>query len=338
MRAAVARDGKTLAIERRPVPSPAAGEVRIRVLGCGICGTDLHMQHAGLWAPGHTPGHEMMGEVAECGDGVSALAVGDRVAVEPLVACGRCRPCREGRYNVCPEVRLFGIHLPGGFAEQIVVPAARAHRVPDALSVAEAALAEPMAVVVHGLRHGGFDAGQRVLVLGAGTIGLLGVLAARNLGAGEIWLSARYEHQAELGRALGAARVLREDEARPEALGSADVDLVLETVGGTANTIRAAIAAIRPGGVVSVLGLFSTDVAVPPYAMLVKEGTLRWSNCYGRTGPRPDFDEAIAILERERGAIAPVTSHALPLDEVAGAFELASKKSAGVVKVTLLTG
>ncbi|MGH0028250.1 MAG: zinc-dependent alcohol dehydrogenase [Myxococcota bacterium] len=342
MRVTAAQAPGVFAVEERPLPEPEPGQARVRLLACGICGTDLHFHHAGLFAPGHVPGHEMFGEVDALGDGVAGVAgvaVGDRVAVEPIEACGRCPACREGRGNICPENRLFGIHLPGGFAEAICVPAERLFPVADAVSPEIAALAEPTAVAVHGVRRGGVGRGDRVLVLGAGTIGLLSVLAARDAGAGEVWLTARHPHQAELGAALGAARVLGEDEGGPEALDrlgrEAPIDCVVETVGGNADTLHAAVAAIRPGGTVSVVGVFLGDVAVPGFPLLLKEGVLAWSNCYQHAGRGSDFADAVDLLTRERDALAALTRASVPLDQVARGFELASDKKAGAVKVTV---
>jgi L-iditol 2-dehydrogenase len=339
MRAAAVRGRASLEIESRPRPEPESHKVRVRLLACGICGSDLHLHHGGLWPPGHVPGHEMLGEVDLLGEGASGISVGARVAIEPLEACGACDLCRAGRYNICPSARLHGIHLPGGLAEYVTVPAERCHPVPSALDPAVAALAEPMAVVVHGARRAGLAPGQRVLVLGAGTVGLLAVVAARALGAGEVWITARHPHQAELGATLGASRVLREDEADPLAISGlgaeAPIDCVIETVGGSADTLKVACSAIRPGGTVSVLGMFLADVAVPPLPLLVKEGTLAWSNCYGRLGARTEFEEAIGILSAQAEQLALLTTHRVPLDEVGRGFEIAADKASGAVKVTV---
>jgi threonine dehydrogenase-like Zn-dependent dehydrogenase len=338
MRAAVMRGGR-LVTERLERRSPAPGEVRVRLRVCGICGTDLSFHGAGLFADGHVPGHEMFGEIDLVGDGVEHLAPGDPVAIEPLSACGVCDVCLGGRPNICRDVQLFGIHRAGGFAESICVPAERAFPVPRDLDPALAALCEPTAVAIHGIRRGGLEPGQRVLVLGAGTIGLLGVVAARRAGAGEVWLTARHPHQAELGRALGATRILSDADATPEGLDAlgreAPIDLALETVGGAADTLHVATAAIRPGGTVSVLGVFEGDVSVPSFALLLKEGTLAWSNCYERRGPRPDFDDAVALLDAERTALAALETHAVSLDEAERGIAIAKDKTSGAVKVTI---
>jgi threonine dehydrogenase-like Zn-dependent dehydrogenase len=340
MRVAASGGPGAFTLESRDLPEPAPGEARVRVLACGICGTDLHFSGAGFWPKGHVAGHEMFGEVDALGDGARGVSVGDRVAIEPIAACGACPACRAGRANICPRVRLLGIHVPGGFAEAVCAPAERLFRVAPEVEPAIAALAEPVAVAVHGVRRGGLAPGQRVLVLGAGTIGLLSVLASRVAGAGEVWLTARHPHQAELGRALGADRVLSEGEAAPLALAAAGadapIDLVVETVGGSADTLRAAAAAIRPGGAVSVVGVFLGDVAVPALPMLVKEGSLHWSNCYDRTAGSGDFAEAVALLARERRALSALTTRQVALPDISRGFAIAADKRGGTVKVTVL--
>jgi threonine dehydrogenase-like Zn-dependent dehydrogenase len=331
--------GGRFVVESRPLPEPAPGEALVRLRACGVCGTDLHLHHLGAWQDGHTPGHEMTGVVEALGDGASGPAPGTAVSIEPLRGCGACDRCRAGEVNLCPRVQLFGIHVPGGFAEHVAVPAERCHPVPPDLPAEIAALAEPMAVCVHGLRRGGLAAGQRELVLGAGAIGLLGVVAARALGAGEVWASARHPHQAERARELGAARVLGEEEADPARIGGiageAPIDLVLETVGGTANTLRAALAAVRPGGAISVLGLFDGEVALPAFALLLKEGSLHWSNCYAQGPPRSDFADAIGILGDQRASLAPLATRSFPLEDLGKAFEHAADKRSGAVKVSV---
>jgi L-iditol 2-dehydrogenase/L-idonate 5-dehydrogenase len=343
MRAARVRGPQQFGIDEVPVPEAGAGEVRVHIEACGICGSDLHFHRDALHPVGHTPGHEMCGVVDALGPGVDELAPGDRVAVEPLSSCGECAPCRAGRDNVCRAMKVLGIHGPGGFAEYVVVPARRLFGLPSDLDPAIGSLTEPVAVSVHGLARGGFEKGQRVLVLGSGAVGLVTILAARHLGAGEVWASARYDVQARSARDMGADRVLMESEADPTALArlgrERDVDLVVETVGGRADTLRAAGAAIRPGGTVSVLGMFLGAVEVDPFPLLLKEGTLAWSNCYDRQGAGPaDFETAAALVADERERLSRLLTHRVPLERIAEAYRLASDKRSGAVKVSVLPG
>ena len=339
MHAAVARGRCQIEIDTLPVPDPGPGDVRVRVEACGICGSDLHLYNLGGLAPGTVPGHEMVGVVDALGAGATGVRWGERVAVEPFRTCGVCALCRAGRGNLCREARLLGVQAPGGLAEYVTAPAARVFPVPGALSSGVAALAEPLSVSIHGLRRVAFEPGQRVLVLGAGAVGLLTVLAARALGAGEVLVTARHPHQAECAEALGADRVLAAAEADPTTLAALgrerEIDVVVETVGGQADTLNAAGAAVRPGGAVAVLGLFLGPVSLQPLPLLMKEVTLAWSYCYEHGEDRAEFADALCILDERRDAAAQLVTHTLPLDEVAHAFRVASDRKAGAIKVSL---
>lgn len=338
-RAAVVEGPRRFALEERAVPEPGPGEARVRVEACGVCGSDLAFHQRGFFQAGQVPGHEMAGRVDALGEGVGGAALGARVAVEPVRTCGACDECRSGRDSLCRDFRVHGIHLPGGFAQHAVVPAERLYPVPEDVDPAVAAMAEPVAVAVHGLRQGGLEKGQRVLVLGAGSVGLAALVTARAMGAGEVFVSARYAAQAEMARELGAARVLTESEATPEALAQrgrgTDFDLVVESV-GRGDTLRAAGAALRPGGTVSVLGVFFEPVEVEPMPLFLKEARLVWSNCYHRrSGDDADFALAAGLVDSERERLARLVTHRLPLDGIARAFEVASDKRAGAIKVSV---
>jgi threonine dehydrogenase-like Zn-dependent dehydrogenase len=340
MRAAVSKGGGSLAVESLPIPEPGRGEVRVRVTACGICGSDLLLLHGGLMMPGLIPGHEIAGIVDAAGPGVSRISAGQHVAVEPFRSCGECPECRSGRDPICRASQLLGIQANGGLAEYLVVPERRIFPAPADLGAEVTALAEPLAVSIHGLRRGGFEKGCRLLILGAGSIGLLGLFAARAMQAGEVWISARYPHQIELARRLGATRVLTEAEAGRENLDRLGrrhpIDLVLETVGGSASTLGDAVAAARPGGTVAVLGFFPGRVELDSLPLLMKEVSLVWSYCYQHGEDGADFGDAIAFLSRERELASLLTSASLPLEDVERAFTLASQKTAGIVKVSVL--
>ena len=338
MRAIVCPGPGKLALDRLPVPEPGPGEVRLRVRACGICGSDLHLLPGGYLGNSVVPGHEMTGVVDALGDGVAGVTTGDLASVEPLRACGRCDLCGRGRSALCRELQVLGIHVNGGFAEYALVPSERLFGVPADLPGPLAALAEPMAVVVHGLRRGGVRQGSRVLVLGAGTLGLLAVLAARGLGA-EAWITARYPHQAERAGALGAVRVLSEKEGSAEALttlgNEVGFDCVLESVGGEADTLSLAAAAVAPGGTISVVGLFQRPVSLEPTPLFLKEVTLAWSNCYEHAHDGADFERAVALIDAHRGLLEAVTTHSVGLDAIERGFALAGDRRSGSVKVTV---
>lgn len=340
MRVASYAGSEHFEIDERAVPEPGAGEIRVRIEACGICGSDLHYLHEGFIATGHTPGHEMAGRIEALGANVTGLTEGESVAIEPLDSCGECTECLAGRDSVCRSMRVYGIHMAGGMAEQIVVPAHRAHVLASGLEPAVAALCEPVAVAVHGLARGRFEKDQRVLVMGAGSVGLVTLVAARSLGAREVFITARHAHQAEQARRLGATRVI--DERDANALGldqigrQSDIDVVVETVGGRADTLATAAAAVRPAGRISVLGLFMESPQISPLALLMKEVDLCWSNCYHRAAGQPaDFRVAADVVDRERERLALLVTHRYPLADIDQAFRTAADKQAGAVKVAV---
>jgi threonine dehydrogenase-like Zn-dependent dehydrogenase len=342
MRAAVYHGKRDVRFEERPIPTPGPGEVRVKVGGCGLCGSDRHLWELGLYVPGVVPGHEMAGPIDALGPGVLDVHEGQSVAVEPLHACGHCPQCLQGRDPLCDETAFYGVMRDGGFAEYAVVPAGRLFPFDPELDVATAALAEPAGVAVHGLRRADIQPGKKVLVLGAGPIGLMTLLAARRLGAGEVTISARHPWQAEAARRLGADRVLTEAEASPQALagllGAQRPEIVAETVGGSADTLEAAAAGVAPGGAITVLGLFTVPVSLQPHVLFAKEVTLAWSNCYSRPPHAPgraDFADAVTLVEDERERLDVFTTHSVGLDEIGRAYALAEERPAGLVKLTV---
>jgi len=309
----------------------------VRVRGCGICGSDLHYFSGGFPPPAVCPGHEIAGEVVAAGQD-AAVAIGTRVAVEPLVVCGTCAYCRTGDYQLCPAFRVIGNGVDGGFADQVCVPAYAVFALPDEVDFEVGALAEPLAVAVHALRLARLTLGDRVLVLGGGTIGLLAVAAAIAAGAGEVWATVRHSHQEDAAIALGATRVFRGDDAAKElsvAARQQPIDTVIETVGGTAGTIDQAIRLVRRGGTVMVLGIFTAAATIDATSLVVKEVRLIGSMTYGRAGTRADFDRALALLRTAPERYRALITHRFPLEQIGAAFATAMDKSSGSIKVQI---
>ena len=326
-----------VAIEEAVRPEPKHGEVVVAVGACGICGTDLHWYHGELMLPQCCPGHEIAGTVAMAGPGVTTLKEGDRVTVEGFASCGVCRYCLAGDYHYCTALRMLGINIPGGFADYLAMPARHCFPV-GAMDLATASLGEPLGVAVHGVRISGLRIGQRVLVLGAGTIGLMAVVAARAGGASEILVTARRPQQKAAAKALGADRVF--DDADEAALYAAaaesPIDVVLESVGGAANTLDVAVRASRPGGTICLLGLYTRPVAFPSIIAIARELTIKGSMVYNRSGSRADFDIVVDLLQRRGAQLAEtMITHRFPLDRIGDALETASDKQRGTIKVTI---
>ena len=337
MQAAFCRGAGNVVLDDVERPTPEVGEVVVRVRDCGICGSDLHWYHDQMMIPSVCPGHEIAGEVADVGAGVTSLRAGDAVALEGIASCGRCRYCATGEYQRCPRVRVVGITIPGGFAEYVKMPARHCFRVPAGVDFATAALSEPLGVAVHGVRLAGLEIGQRVAILGAGTIGLMAVVAARAGGAGEVIVVARRPQQKAAALALGADRVV--DDNDPNGIGGdidAPIDLVIETVGGSADTLDTAVAACRPGGTICILGAFTRSPTFPALFVLAKELRLIGSFVYGRAGAQADFDIVLDILRRQGRHIAEtIITHRVPLAEIARGFRTAADKTTGAIKVTI---
>jgi L-iditol 2-dehydrogenase len=335
MKAAVFAGPRTLNVVDKKMPEPQPGWVRLAVEVVGICGSDLHLFSGSVGdVTGLQPGHEIAGVIDACGEGVDR-AVGTRVAVEPISPCGRCFACSTGHHNRCPEHRLFGVTARGGMAEFVCVPADCLYELPPGFDRNVAALAEPMAVCVRGIRLGRVGLGDRVAVLGAGTIGLLSLLAARDAGAGEVYVTARYPHQAELARALGATGVFVDAAALRAGCGPTSMDVVVETVGGSANTLTEAVEIAATGGTIAMLGVFDGAPALPGLPFAQHELTLVGSYCYAHDARVGDFAYATRLIAKHADPIAALVTHRFKLDEVARAYATAADKASRSIKVQI---
>jgi threonine dehydrogenase-like Zn-dependent dehydrogenase len=269
--------------------------------------------------------------VAEVGEGVSRFSAGDRVVVEPLKTCRECAYCRTGQYQICPKRVLLGTFASGGLAEYVLVPAYALYALPESLDFELGALTEPLAVAVHGLHIVEPAMGERVLVMGAGAIGLLSVMAAKAAGAGEIIATYRHEHQGAAALAAGADRVLLDGDTG--GLEKAGIDIVVETVGGAAPTLSQAMGIVRSGGRISVLGVFTQPVQLNALGLMLKEVKMAGGITYCRPGQHSDFDTALGILEAQPDKARAIITHRFPLDEATEAFATAADKGTGAIKV-----
>jgi threonine dehydrogenase-like Zn-dependent dehydrogenase len=332
-------DRGSLDVVDRPVPEPKLGWVRVAVSAVGICGTDLHFFSGAFPSPaGLLPGHEIGGTVDLVGDSGAdpALTVGQAVAVEPLVTCGRCSHCRTGNYTRCATRMLLGVTGRGGMAEFATVPATSLYPLPPGVKAADGALVEPLAVCVRGIRRAGVRLGDRVLVLGSGTIGLLSLLAARAAGASQVAVTARHPHQQAAAAGFGADGVFGSADEATEQLGPSWADVVLETVGGRASTVKDAVHLARPGARIGLLGIFDGDTALPALDFSTKELHLVGSNCYATAGTRSDFDVAVSLLAGHLDRVRTIVTHRFALDEVNEAFRTAADKGSGSIKVSIV--
>jgi (R,R)-butanediol dehydrogenase/meso-butanediol dehydrogenase/diacetyl reductase len=327
-----------LRLEQLPEVDPAPGQVKLRVADCGICGTDVSEYESGpklIPTPERphvltgeslplTIGHEFSGEVVELGDGVERLAVGDRVAVEPSIACMECAACRAGRFNRCPRRGAVGLHgWGGGFADFATLPEQMLHPLAESVSSEAGALIEPIAVGWHGAELAGFEGGQTALVVGAGPIGIGTLLSLKALGAASVAVGARREGmRSRLAADFGADAVFCSSlESIPEGVaeltGGDGVDAAFET-SGTQAGLDDALAAVRVGGTVVSLGIWEESARVDLVDLLLRE-----VNLVGSRGYAGEYASVIAALAD--GRIPPVerlVTRRVPLESaVADGFE-----------------
>jgi len=333
--AAVYRGPGRIEVEARLTPRPGAGEVLLAVQACGVCGTDVHIVDGEYPASADIAlGHEYVGVVVDVGAGVRDLAPGDRVAVDPNISCGACVACRRGDGHLCERLQALGVTRDGGFAERCLIPATQAYRLPDGLGFEAAALAEPLSCCLHGLDLAGVRAGDRVVVLGAGPIGLLMTQLVRMAGAARVLVADPVASKRDLAGRLGADVVVDPAERDPgEAVRDAvpdGADVVLECV-GRPGTAALALALARRGGTVVWFGVSppGATAAVEPYLVYRKELTIRGAFVNPGT-----FGRALALLTHGRIETGPLITHRF---ELAAAPEaIATVKRNQTVKALVL--
>ena len=327
-----------LRVVETPAPPLAAGLVRVRFGAGGICGSDLHYFRHGRTGDFvvRSPlvlGHEIAGTVAEVADGASGLRPGDRVAVNPSRWCGHCAHCREGRENLCDNIYFMGSasktpHMQGGFASLFDAIPEQCVKVSEATPLAAAALAEPLAVCLHAVRRAGPVKGLRGLVIGAGPIGLLTMLAARLAGMAEVGVAdiaaAPLGHATRLG-ADEAVDVSGGDAALAELARRRPFDIAFE-VSGSAAGLGAAIRHVRRGGtVVQVGNMPGGDIPVPANAVMAREISLQGSFRFWR-----EFEEAVRLIDEGQVDVLSIVTAARPLSAAPDAFRLALDRSQSV--------
>ena len=323
------------AVEDRPTPEVGEYDALVKVYACGICGTDVHIlrgEHIVRFPV--VPGHEFSGEIVEVGGKVTNVSVGDRVTVDPNIVDNTCCFCRRGGIHLCENLTALGVNYDGGFAEFCRVPAVQAYKVPDSVSLDEAAMAEPLACCIHGIDRANIVPGGTVVALGAGSIGLLLIQLARIAGASRIIVSEPDERKRHLAARFGSDVQVdpsRQDVAAEVAeLTGVGADVVIECA-GRLETAQLALKLARRGGTVLQFGVVSPDqlAAVSPYDIYYRELTVRGSFVNPFTHAR-----AIELLASKQVEVMPLVTHRFPLDEAARGFETAQGKDA--VKVLLV--
>jgi L-idonate 5-dehydrogenase len=334
MKAVVIHAAKDLRIEERSDEQPGPGQVEVAIEAGGICGSDLHYYNHGGFGTVRVRepmilGHEVAGTIKALGEGVSGLAVGDRVAVSPSRPCNHCEFCLKGQQNQCLNMRFYGSampmpHIQGAFRQRLVAEAYQCHKVRDGVSIHEAAMAEPFAVTLHGVNRAGALTDKRVLVTGCGPIGALAIIAARAHGAREIVATDIMDAVLQKALAIGADRVINV-ASDPDALSAYSAnkgyfDVQFEA-SGNERAVRSGLEALKPRSTVVQLGL-GGDVSIPQNMVVAKEiemkGTFRFHE---------EFGLAVDFINQRRVDLKPLLTGTFPLEEAVAAFEAAGDRS-----------
>jgi len=325
-----------VSVETTAAPQPGIGEVLVRSTVVGICGSDVHAAHGRhpfIDLP-FRPGHEIVGVVAGAGDGVDASTVGKRVVIEPNLACGTCEPCQEGRYNICEELEVFGCQTPGGLADEFTIAADRVIELPDDLDDTWAALIEPLSTPIHAVRRAGDLAGRRVVVFGAGPIGLFLAIAAKDAGAEAVVVADLVASKRERAERLGATGSFdpttstAAEDARRALGGSAHV--VFDGV-SRESTVALGIDLLTKGGRLMTVGVPVGRTLVPLDLIQDREIELIGNLMY----VREDVDHAIDLLRRKTFAIDEFVTATFPLERTKDAFAASDDPEQVKVLVTV---
>ncbi len=317
-------------------PVPGKKDVLIKVRMAGICGSDVHLLRGRnpFAAYPLVPGHEYMGEVLKAPKN-SGLRKGEKVTVFPEVGCGKCPACKEGRLIHCPEFKFVGVRAPGGcFCEKLVVPRQRVIKLPKAMKDEEGAMVEPTAVAVHAVQRGGVKRGDRVVVIGGGTIGLLTAQAARTFGASKIVVSEPIAERRKIAQILGFKLICNPMEHDllafvKDEMGLADV--VFDVV-GFKKTLEDSQAMLRPDGTLVLVALPHIEgLGVPYQPIFAKELRVIGSRTYFLK----DFPLAIRLLQEKKIRVKPIISEVIPLTRFHEGVEHLEREPEKYVKVLI---
>ncbi len=322
MKVALFEKPDSLTVTTKPLRALADDEVLVKVEVCGVCGTDVHIvEGSSRSTPPVVLGHEYAGVVEDLGRKVRGVSAGQRVAVDPNIACGRCHYCRRGLVHLCSELKALGVDIDGGMAEYCVVPANQVYVLPDGMRSEVSAFIEPVSCAIHGIDRANVHTGDTVVILGGGTVGLIMLQLARSAGAARTIVVEPLEHKRAIATRLGADVMLDPTELDPKSavfdLTSVGADVVIECV-GKPETMELAVELARRGGTVEFFGVCPIGATIPvePNRVYFKELTIVGSYVNPYT-----FSRAIGTLHSGRVSIGSFQLNMFSLDGVHEALE-----------------
>lgn len=344
MKALLLSEYRHLEVADVPRPTPGPSEVLIQVAACGICGSDVHGYDgsSGRRIPPIVMGHEAAGTVAELGEGVTKLALGDRVTFDSTISCGECRYCLRGEINLCNRRQVLGVSCgdyrrAGAFAEFVIVPERVVYRLPASLSFIEAAMLEAVAVALHAAALSNCTSQDTALVIGSGMIGSLTLQALRAAGCSRVFVADVDESRLKLATQLGAAGTLHASGADlvskiMQVTNGIGVDLAVDAV-GISSTVTTAAESVCKGGRVTLVGNISPEVTVPLQKVVSRQIRLQ-----GSCASSGEYPQAIELVARGRIQVKPLISATSPLEDGPRWFERLYAREPNLMKVVLTPG
>ncbi|XP_049765262.1 sorbitol dehydrogenase-like [Schistocerca cancellata] len=331
-----------LRLEQRPIPEPGENEVLLRMACVGICGSDVHYLTHGKIGDNAvevpmTIGHEASGVVAKVGPGVKHLKVGDRVAIEPGVPCRKCDFCKQGSYHLCPDIFFCGTPPHNGNLSQYYKHAADfCYKLPEHVSLEEGALLEPLSVGVHACRRAGVTLGSTVLILGAGPIGLVTLIAAKAMGAAKVLITDINSHRLEVSKKFGADYTLRVSKGIDEKQVANEIRAILGVAPdisidccGMESTVVLGLQATRQNGVVVVVGLAETHARIPLRPLFYEidlRGIFRYCN---------EYPMALELVASGKTNVKGLITHNFSMKDTLKAFSTAVSGEGNPIKIMI---
>lgn len=320
-----------------PVPEPGEGQVLIKIMEIGVCGSDIHVYHGEHPFTSYpvTQGHEVSGIIEKLGAGVDDLKVGQKVTIQPQVVCGECWPCRNGKYNLCESLKVMGFQTTGVASEYFAVDAGKVTPLPEEMSLEEGAMIEPLAVAVHAVRRAGDVCGKDICVLGAGPIGILVAQAAKGLGASRVMVTDVSDLRLEKARECGADMVVntRErdfGEAFLEFFGPDKADVIYDCAGNDI-TMGQAIKYARKGSAIILVAVFAKMANVDLAVLNDHELDLNTSMMYRSE----DYEKAIELAGTGKVQLLPLLSKRFPFREYLAAYKYIDENRESTMKVLI---
>lgn len=318
-------------------PVPGKGEVLVKIMRIGVCGSDIHVYHGEHPFTSYpvTQGHEVSGIVEALGEGVSQYSVGQKVTIQPQVVCGECHPCRHGKYNLCENLKVMGFQTTGTASEYFAVAAEKLLPLPENMSLDEGAMLEPLAVAVHAAAQAGDLAGKKIAVLGAGPIGILVAQTVKGMGAQQVLITDISDLRLEKAKECGADFVVNTKKTAFEAailaaFGPDRADIIYDCAGNNI-TMEQAIHSARKGSVIILVAVFAGKATVDLAVLNDKELDLNTSMMYRE----PDYLRAISLVQEGKVRLAPLITKHFPFSKYQQAYAYIDENREAVMKVII---